>query len=339
MTPEMTDALVQIIKQAIDQKFEAFKQDFEREQKRSLILVAKSAVKTDAELWAKAMSEKLDKAIAELPKPENGKDGQDGQSVTLEQVNEAVAKFLTENPVKGEKGDDGQSVTQEQIDEAVDSHLKSNPVEIEVDLVEEQVSKWLDSNPPEVKQEHIADHVAKFLDTNPPKPGKDGQDGKDGERGLDALQIEILSKLDAEKRYPRGTYARYKGGIVRAMRDTDPGEPMQSGWEIMVNGLDDVQIHQLQGGEFAIKTILTSGQSNIIKAHVPSMEYKGVWKESHGEYAKGHTATQNGSLWHCNKPTTDKPGTSDAWTLCAKRGTDGKDLNVVKTQKPEVYNL
>ena len=290
MTPEMTDALVQIIKQAIDQRFEAYKQEFERDQKRSLILVAKSAVKTDAELWAKAMTEKLDKAIAELPKPENGKDGQDGQSVTLEQVDEAVSKFLL-------------------------------------------------SNPPEVKDEHIADHVAKFLDTNPPKPGKDGQDGKDGERGLDALQIEILTKIDTEKRYPRGTYARYKGGIVRAMRDTDPGEPLQSGWEIMVNGLDDVQIHQLQGGEFAIKTILTSGQSNIVKAYIPAMEYKGVWKESHGEYAKGHTVTQNGSLWHCNKPTTDKPGISDAWTLCAKRGTDGKDLNVVKTQKPEVYKL
>jgi vacuolar-type H+-ATPase subunit F/Vma7 len=287
MTPEMTDALVQIIKQAIDQKFEAFKQEFERDQKRSLILVAKSAVKTDAELWAKAMTEKLDKAIAELPKPENGKDGQDA---TIEQVQEAVSKFL-------------------------------------------------EMNPPEVKQEHIADHVAKFLDTNPPQPGKDGKDGKDGERGLDALQIEILSKLDTEKRYPRGTYARYKGGIVRAMRDTDPGEPMQSGWEIMVNGLDDVQIHQLQGGEFAIKTILTSGQSNIVKAYIPAMEYKGVWKESHGEYAKGHTVTQNGSLWHANKPTTDKPGTSDAWTLCVKRGVDGKDLNVVKTQPPASYKL
>jgi hypothetical protein len=336
MTPEMTDALVQIIKQAIDQKFEAFKQDFEREQKRSLILVAKSAVKTDAELWAKAMTERLEKAIADLPKPENGKDGQDGQSVTLEQVSEAVAKFLTENPVKGEKGDDGQSVTQEQIDLAVDAYLKSNPVEIEVDLVEEQLSKWMDTNPPEVKQEHIADHVAKFLEASPPPSGKDG---KDGERGLDALQIEILSKLDTEKRYPRGTFARYKGGIVRALRDTDPGEPMQSGWEIMVNGLDDVQVHQLQGGEFAIKTILTSGQSNIVKAYIPAMEYKGVWKESHGEYAKGHTVTQNGSLWHCNKPTTDKPGTSDAWTLCAKRGTDGKNHGVARLDSPEVYKL
>jgi len=156
---------------------------------------------------------------------------------------------------------------------------------------------------------------------------------------LDALQIEILSKLDTEKRYPRGTYARYKGGVVRAMRDTDPGEPMQSGWEIMVNGVDDVQIHQLQGGEFAIKTILTSGQSNIVKAYIPSMEYKGVWKESHGEYAKGHTVTQNGSLWVCLKATSDKPGSSDNWQLAVKKGTDGKDLNVVKTQKPEVYKL
>jgi vacuolar-type H+-ATPase subunit F/Vma7 len=284
MKPDEIDALVTMIKQAIDSKFEKFRDEFEREQKRSLILVAKSAVKTDAELWAKEMTARLEKAVTELPQAEAGKDG---ESATQEQVNEAVAKYLTENPI-------------------------------------------------EASQEAIFAQVSKYLIDNPPQAGKDGLNGSNG---LDAMQIEILPSIDAEKRYPRGTYARYKGGVIRAVRDTDAGEPMQSGWEVLINGVDNVEIHQLQGGEFAIKTILSNGQSNIVKAALPTMEYKGVWKESNGEYSKGHTVTHQGSLWHCNKSTTDKPSTSDAWTLCTKAGRDGKDLSVVKLEKPQVIKL
>ena len=72
---------------------------------------------------------------------------------------------------------------------------------------------------------------------------------------------------------------------------------------------------------------------------IPAMVYKGVWKESNGAYKKGHTVTQSGSLWVCLKATDTKPGSSDDWQLAAKRGTDGKDLNVVKMNKPETYKL
>jgi hypothetical protein len=69
------------------------------------------------------------------------------------------------------------------------------------------------------------------------------------------------------------------------------------------------------------------------------MIYKGVWKESHGMYNKGHTVTQSGSLWVCLKATDTKPGTSDDWQLAAKRGTDGKDLSLVKLNRPDTYKL
>jgi hypothetical protein len=54
-------------------------------------------------------------------------------------------------------------------------------------------------------------------------------------------------------------------------------------------------------------------------------QYKGVWSAD-VSYAKGSTATHGGSLWHSNvADNRTKPGESDAWTLCVKRGRDGRD--------------
>ena len=53
-----------------------------------------------------------------------------------------------------------------------------------------------------------------------------------------------------------------------------------------------------------------------------NMKYCGVHKGG-TVYYLGNFVTHGGSLWHCNTPTLDVPGTSDAWTLAAKRGSDG----------------
>lgn len=55
----------------------------------------------------------------------------------------------------------------------------------------------------------------------------------------------------------------------------------------------------------------------------PTMIYRDVFKDG-SEYQQGDVVTWAGSLWHCNKATTAKPGTED-WTLAAKKGRDGKD--------------
>jgi hypothetical protein len=56
------------------------------------------------------------------------------------------------------------------------------------------------------------------------------------------------------------------------------------------------------------------------------MEYKGAFKP--GEtYVPGNFISAGGSLWHCNTPTDERPGSGgEAWTLAVKRGRDGKDL-------------
>lgn len=328
MTPQEMDAFIQVIREAIDKRFE----DFEREQKRGLIQMAKNAMRTDAELWARALDEKLKRMVGELPKPQ---DGEDGKDATPEQIAQAVNAYMEAHPVLPPAP---LAPTPEQISEAVSKHMAENPIVIPDPLaptaeqVQEAVTKHFEAKPVEVKTEMVAEEVEKYIKANPPK------NGKDGDRGLDAIQIEILPQLNTSKRYPKGTYARYKGGVVRSYRDTDIGnDALACGWEVVMNGVDEVQVHQLEVGQFAIKSILTNGQSHIVKVTLPAMEYKKVWNEGQ-EYVKGSVVTQNGSMWHCNRPTTDKPGTSDAWTLCVKKGSDGKDLNVVK-KKPDVYHL
>lgn len=57
----------------------------------------------------------------------------------------------------------------------------------------------------------------------------------------------------------------------------------------------------------------------------PGLSFEGVYQDGKS-YELGHLVTWAGSSWHCNEPTTSKPGDgSKAWTLMVKRGRDGKD--------------
>lgn len=53
------------------------------------------------------------------------------------------------------------------------------------------------------------------------------------------------------------------------------------------------------------------------------MKYVGVFEDGQ-DYKPGHMATHGGSLWHCNSPTRERPGTTKAWTLAVKRGKDAR---------------
>jgi hypothetical protein len=57
----------------------------------------------------------------------------------------------------------------------------------------------------------------------------------------------------------------------------------------------------------------------------PGLEFCGVFLEGQ-TYDPGQLVTCAGSSWHCNEPTTTRPGDgAKAWTLMVKRGRDGKD--------------
>lgn len=158
---------------------------------------------------------------------------------------------------------------------------------------------------------------------------------KDGDPGRDALQIEILPRIDQDRSYPRGTYASHQGGVVRAARTTDyldtlkAGETVETkGWQIVLNGVHEHSIEQLDERTFAIKSVMTSGAVVEKRVALPAVLDRGVFRDG-TKYAKGDAVTYGGSLWigQADEPP-GKPGdVGSGWRLAVKKGRDGKDLN------------
>lgn len=158
------------------------------------------------------------------------------------------------------------------------------------------------------------------------KDGRDGRDGKDGAPGRDALDLDILPGIDESKSYPRGTFAQYRGGMIRSIRNTDPITDglAKAGWAVIVEGIAAVVVSQGEDPrDLSVAAMLTSGTKTVCEFTLPVMIYRGVWRE--GEFERGDVVTWGGSAWHCQERTTDKPGTSVTWRLMVKEGARGKD--------------
>jgi hypothetical protein len=54
----------------------------------------------------------------------------------------------------------------------------------------------------------------------------------------------------------------------------------------------------------------------------PQLKYFGIWRAH--KYTEGAFVTDNGSVWHANRTTTERPGTSADWTLAVKHGREGR---------------
>jgi hypothetical protein len=159
------------------------------------------------------------------------------------------------------------------------------------------------------------------------EPGTDGRDGREGEPGRDAAQIDVLETIDHAKRYPRGTYATYRGGLVRSFRVTDKVENddiAKAGWHVIVDGIAALEIEDAGERGLSLRATRTSGAQSVFTKALPVMIYRGIFRE--GEpYQKGDAATFGGSLWVAQQDNAEgKPGTSRHWQLVAKRGSDGK---------------
>lgn len=143
-----------------------------------------------------------------------------------------------------------------------------------------------------------------------------------GEDGRDALQLEVLPCIDEGKSYPRGSYATHSGGLWRAFQKTQG----MHGWECLVDGIAGLEVANTDERNFTVTVTRASGQAETKSFALPVMIYRGVFKAG-DEYLPGDTVTWGGSLWHCDEPSTDKPGEigSKGWTLATKRGRDGRD--------------
>lgn len=325
MTPSDIDALVNIVKQAIDQRADVIRAAADGQ-------IAKLA-ETIATQHAEIAS--LTAKLAAIPTPKDGADA------TPEMVAKAVADHLAANPIPAPAP---LAPTDAQLDAAVAKHFEGFTVEVpppDPAMIAKAVADHLQAHPVPVPEapaplaptdEQVARVVAKHLTDNPPEPGA---------RGLDAIELNILPSINPQRRYAKGTYAHHDGGILRATRDTDPGDPLQSGWDVVLRGVSAIEVHPLGGAEFAIKSVLTGGGSHVTKMAAPTFaeSYRDVWRESAGEYQRGDMVTHKGSVWLAKQATTERPGTGDGWKLIVKAGRDGKDLNVVKMDRPDVYKL
>lgn len=159
--------------------------------------------------------------------------------------------------------------------------------------------------------------------------GMDGRDGRQGEPGRDAVQIDVLPAIDATRRYQRGMYASHAGGLVRSFRATDPigaGQNLDAcGWHVVVNGIGEIEIEQIDERSFAVRTQTTAGDRISKQFSLPVVLDRGVFRE--GEtYERGDGVTFGGSFWIAQKDaSTGKPGTSADWRLAVKKGRDGAD--------------
>lgn len=54
-----------------------------------------------------------------------------------------------------------------------------------------------------------------------------------------------------------------------------------------------------------------------------NLKYVGTWQPS-GEYRHGNFCTHDGAMWCATRDTRSRPGTSDDWQLCVKRGKDAR---------------
>lgn len=186
----------------------------------------------------------------------------------------------------------------------------------------------------------LAAEAAKLVDVPEPIPGKDADpvdlhalarsaadlivvpEVRPAEDGRDAIDVEILPAIEEEKQYPRGTYAAHRGGLWKSYERTHG----MRGWECIVDGIDGVSITQDGDREFSVSLVKSSGHEVVQKFALPIQIYKGVYRDDEA-YDAHDNVTWAGSQWTSTKAeNTDKPGTSDAWTLCVKAGRNGKDL-------------
>lgn len=255
----------------------------------------KDAEPVDLDALAKAAA-----ALVVVPEPIPGKDAE----VDLDALAKAAAA-LVPRPADGQPGKDAQPVDLKELASMVE--IPQLDLKAIADLVPRP------ADPEKVDVDAIARAAAALI---PVPEVKQPQDGRD------AIDLEILPAIDETKQYPRGTYAAHRGGLWKSYERTHG----MRGWECIVDGIDAVNVAQEGDREFSVTLAKSSGAEVVQKFAMPIQIYKGVHRE--GEAYDAHdNVTWAGSQWTSTKAAnTDKPGISDAWTLCVKAGRNGKDL-------------
>jgi len=300
----------------------------------------------------------VDKAVAARPKDvEQGAGIHIDSRADPEMVREVVARAVAALP-PAKDGKDGASIHPDtvalMVREAVDKAVALRPKD-----------DGADADPVELRVREAVDLAVAALP--PAKDGKDGasihpdtvalmvrdavdlavakvalpKDGKDGAPGRDAAELSVLPGIDEARSYPAGTYAKHMGGEIRAERRTDPvkdGDLAAAGWSVAREGIAGVVVTQGEDPRVIdVACMLTGGAKTVSAWRMPVMIYREIWRE--GEFDQGDVVTWGGSAWHCQRKTTDKPGTSADWKLMVKEGARGKDAERPAAAARDVVRL
>jgi hypothetical protein len=173
--------------------------------------------------------------------------------------------------------------------------------------------------------------------------GRPGEQGPAGARGRDAIEIAIAPGIDEARAYPEGFLACWRGGIIRAERQTDPvvdGDIVAAGWRVAVNGIAEETERDLDDGRVIERTtVYTSGTTFVRQIVTATPIDRGVWRE--GAFRKGDGVSYGGSFFIARQDTgqADKPGESDKWRLAVKRGRNGQDGLVKAERAPPIVRI
>ncbi len=316
----------------------------------------------DLELNDSFIRSEVVRAVDRLPKAQDGRDGLDGVQGPVGPAGESITGTPGKNGIDGKDGRDGLDVDMVEVRAMVTEMFEGYPVpkdgapggvgrdgkDADPDLVRSMVAAA------------VADAVAKLPSPVPGAPGKDAdpihpdtlrlmvveavreevraiptpKDGDPGQPGRDSLEIDILPSVDPAKSYPRGTFACYEGGLIRAIRNTEPIKEslFAAGWAVVIEGVSMFEVRQSEDlRSFSIRACRTSGTTETNEFRFPVLIYRGIFQEGM-EYRRGDCVTWAGSAWHCEEESTkDKPGDGATdWRLMVKQGRPGKDADPKK---------
>lgn len=119
---------------------------------------------------------------------------------------------------------------------------------------------------------------------------------------------------------------RERLAVVEA-REPIPGPPGQDGAAGADGlGFDDLSI-DFDGDRTLSFNFVRGNVRKSFPVALPFQRYQGTYQEGY-PYVVGDVVTSGGNAWHCQQPTTLRPGESvNAWRLMVRKGRDGKDAS------------